>query len=178
MPDLEISQLPELFGPGLATTDAFALADLSASETKKITAKNLIQAGVALIDDGSIPAAKVDIPSVAIPDGSITTDKIADGAVTDAKINGGVSGTKLANGTVSSSKLDQVTDRGLDQADGKIGIANEVTPSSSAGISWNAQGLVTGAVSPIPAPDLPIATPTVVGAVTVRSRCSDRFLER
>ena len=166
MPDLEISQLPELFGPGLQTTDAFPLADLSASETKKITAKNLIQAGVALIDDSSIPYAKVDVPDVTIPDGAVTTDKIADGAVTDIKIQG-VNGSKLVNGSVSSAKLGDVTDRGLDQADGKIGITNEVTASSSAGISWNAQGLVTGAVSPIPAPDLPIATPTVVGAVSV-----------
>ena len=166
MPDLEISQLPELSGPGLATTDAFPLADLSASETKKITAKNLIQSGVALIDDSSIPYAKIDVPAVTIPDGAITTEKIADGAVTDIKIQG-VNGSKLVNGSVSGAKLGAVTDRGLDQVGGNIGITNAVTASSSAGISWNAQGLVTGAVSPIPGADLPVATATEPGVVSV-----------
>ena len=166
MPDLEISQLPELSGPGLATTDAFPLADLSASETKKITAKNLIQSGVALIDDSSIPYAKIDVPDVTIPDGAVTTDKIADGAVTDVKI-AGVNGSKISNGTVSSAKLGAVTDRGLDQVGGNIGITNSVVAGSSAGISWDAQGLITGAVSPLPAADLPVATATEPGVVSV-----------
>ena len=166
MPDLEISQLPELSGPGLSTTDVFPLADLSASETKKITAKNLIQSGVALIDAGSIPYDKIDVPTTTIPAGAVTTDKIADGAVTDIKIDG-VSGSKIVNGTVTGPKLGAITDRGLDQATGVIGITNDVTPSSSAGISWNAQGLVTGAVSPIPSSDLPIGTDLDVGVVSV-----------
>ena len=166
MPDLEISRLPELQGPGLATTDVVPLADLSASETKKITAKNLIQSGIALIDAGSIPYDKINVPAVTIPDGAVTTDKIADGAVTDEKVSG-VSGSKIINGTVTGPKLGAVTDRGLDQATGVIGITNDVTPSSSAGISWNAQGLVTGATSPIPTADLPVATDTATGVVSV-----------
>ena len=166
MPDLEISQLPELSGPGLANTDVLPLADMSASETKKITAKSLIQSGIALIDSGSIPYDKIDVPSTTIPDGAVTTDKIADGAVTDIKI-ANVDGSKIVNGTVTGPKLGAVTDRGLDQATGVIGITNDVTPSSSAGISWNAQGLVTGAVSPIPAADLPVATVINTGAVSV-----------
>ena len=166
MPDLEISQLPELSGPGLANTDVLPLADMSASETKKITAKSLIQSGIALIDNGSIPYDKIDAPASTLPDGSVTTDKIADGAVTDVKVSG-VSGSKIVNGTVTGPKLGAVTDRGLDQATGVIGITNDVTPSSSAGISWNAQGLVTGAVSPVPAADLPLATITDAGAVSV-----------
>jgi hypothetical protein len=166
MPDLEISRLPELQGPGLATTDVVPLADMSASETKKITAKNLIQSGIALIDAGSIPYDKINVPAVTIPDGAVTTDKIADGAVTDIKVND-VSGSKIINGTVTGPKLGAVTDRGLDQATGVIGITNDVTPSSSAGISWNAQGLITGATSPIPADDLPVATGTTTGIVSV-----------
>jgi hypothetical protein len=50
MPDLEISQLPALAGSGLQATDPLPLADISASETKKITAKDLVQRGVNLID--------------------------------------------------------------------------------------------------------------------------------
>jgi len=166
MPDLEISKLPELSGPGLANSDVLPLADMSASETKKITAKSLIQSGIALIDDNSIPFDKVNVPAVVIPDGSVTTDKLADGAVTDVKI-AGVNGSKISNGTVSSAKLGAVTDRGLDQVGGKIGITNSVTAGSSAGISWDAQGLITGATSPVPVADLPVATATDVGAVSV-----------
>ena len=59
MPDLEISNLPSLPGAALQSVDAIPLTDLSASETKKITAKDLIQNGIALIDPGSIPADKV-----------------------------------------------------------------------------------------------------------------------
>jgi hypothetical protein len=81
--DLKISELPALAGSLLAATDPLPLADLSASETKKITAKDLVQAGVALIDDGSIPAAKV---SLTTPPGSIGTTELADGSVTAAKL--------------------------------------------------------------------------------------------
>jgi len=50
MADLRISQLPALAGAVLQSDDALAIVDLSASETKKLTAKDLIQSGVALID--------------------------------------------------------------------------------------------------------------------------------
>ena len=166
MPDLEISQLPELSGPGLAASDVLPLADMSASETKKVTTKALIQSGIALIDNGSIPFDKIDAPTSTLPDGSVTTDKIQDGAVTDVKI-ASVNGSKIVNGTVSSAKLGAVTDRGLDQVGGNIGITNSVVAGSSAGISWDAQGLITGAVSPVPAADLPVATATEVGVVSV-----------
>ena len=166
MPDLEISQLPELSGLSLADSDVLPLADLSASETKKISAKSLIQSGIALIDNGSIPFDKIDAPSSTLPDGSVTTNKIQDGAVTDVKI-ANVDGSKIVNGTVSSAKLGAVTDRGLDQVGGNIGITNSVVSGSSAGISWDAQGLITGAVSPLPAADLPVATATDVGVVSV-----------
>ena len=166
MPDLEISKLPELSGPGLADLDVLPLADLSASETKKITAKNLIQASVALIDDGSIPWDKVNVPSTTIPDGSITTDMLQDGAVTDIKIDS-VNGSKIVNGSITTSKFGEVTDRGLDVTTGYIGIANAVATGSHAGISWDSHGLITGATSPIPTADLPIATNSNVGVVKV-----------
>ena len=78
MADLKITQLDPLSGASLAATDPLAIADVSASETKKITAKDLVQAAVGLIDDASIPAAKVVSSPVVIPDGSITASKLAD----------------------------------------------------------------------------------------------------
>ena len=58
MPDLEISNLPALAEAGVAATDPLAIADISASETKKVTVKDLIEAGLTFIDAASIPAAK------------------------------------------------------------------------------------------------------------------------
>jgi hypothetical protein len=83
MPDLEISKLPVLSGASLQASDPVALADLSAGDTKKITAKELIQHGVALIDDGSIPSSKVN--STLAP-GSVGTTQLADDSVTAVKL--------------------------------------------------------------------------------------------
>ena len=84
MPDLRISDLPAIAAGSLAATDPLALADLSASETKKVTIKDLIEGGVALIDDGSIPGAKV---SSSIAAGSIGTTELANDAVTAIKLD-------------------------------------------------------------------------------------------
>jgi hypothetical protein len=84
MADLKISQLSAISAAELQATDPLALADLSASETKKVTIKDLIEGGVLLIDDASIPGAKVDST---LADGSITTAKLANDAVTGAKIS-------------------------------------------------------------------------------------------
>ena len=59
MPDLEISKLPGLSGAALEQNDPLPITDTSAATTKKITAKDLVQNGLQLIDDGSIPAEKV-----------------------------------------------------------------------------------------------------------------------
>ena len=85
MADLKISQLPELSGAALQSDDVLAVADLSASETKKIKAKDLVQASLSQIDNGSIPSDKIDgslapesIGSVELADGSVTAAKLAD----------------------------------------------------------------------------------------------------
>jgi hypothetical protein len=57
--DLRISELPLLAGSDLQALDVVALADVSASETKKLSTKELIQFGVNLIDDESIPSSKL-----------------------------------------------------------------------------------------------------------------------
>jgi len=177
MPDLEISNLPALTGPGLDGNDPVAVADLSASETKKITAKDLVQSGIALVDDASVPAAKVaalgsaqlaanSVGSSQLANDSVDSSAIQAGAVTDAKIASGVSGSKLSDGTVTAAKLGAVTDRGLDQVDGNIGHTNTVTAGTAAGITFDAQGHIT-ATGAIPASDLPLATTTTVGGVIV-----------
>ena len=84
MPDLEISKLPPISGALLQAADPLALADLSASETKKVTVKDLVQGGIALIDDGSIPGSKLD---ATVPPSSVGTTALVDKSVTAAKLD-------------------------------------------------------------------------------------------
>ena len=91
MADLKISELTALAGANLATGDELAIVDTSASETKKITLQNLIESGVDLIADDSIPGAKIlfgtgEVAGTALVDAGVATAKIADDAITAAKI--------------------------------------------------------------------------------------------
>ena len=87
MPDLEISNLPALTAASLQGTDPVAVADLSAAETKKITIKDLLEGGFDLVDDETIPAAKISGSTVGA--GAVDTAQLADLAVTTAKIDAG-----------------------------------------------------------------------------------------
>jgi hypothetical protein len=80
--DQRITQLNELPKAGVAATDVLPIADVSASETKKVTAKNLVDAGLDLVDAGSIDLDKLDQSSTT----KLGTAALADEAVTYAKI--------------------------------------------------------------------------------------------
>jgi len=81
MPDQRIDQLNAETTP--AAADLLPVFSIAGSDTKKITVKNLVQQGAALVDDASIPVAKVNLS--------------------------GISGTNLTAGTVAASKLDTST---------------------------------------------------------------------
>ena len=83
MADLRITDLPALTAALLQASDPIAIADESASETKKISAKEFVQGAVGLIDAGSIPSDKV---SLTIPAGSVGTTELVDNSVTAAKL--------------------------------------------------------------------------------------------
>ena len=147
MPDFEISNLPAMSGTALQGIDPIPLTDLSASETKKITAKDLIQNGIALIDAGSIPGDKFNYTP---PPGSIGTLELADGSVTAIKMADGSSGIVQAGplptgnfqgqiGVDLTTDLFYVWDGGAWHAVAAAGSVNEVTSSTS--------GLVLIAVS-------------------------------
>lgn len=91
MSDLRISELPQLTGANLAGGDFFAVADISASETKKITVTDAIGYGVTLIADATIPGAKILFNSGTIAGSAIAT--------------GGIGATQLASGAVTAAKL-------------------------------------------------------------------------
>ena len=83
MADLQITQLPSIASASVAATDPLALADISASETKKVTVKDLVARGVAVIDAATIPATALSYPLSA---DSIVTATILDANVTNAKL--------------------------------------------------------------------------------------------
>lgn len=129
--------------------------------------------------DASIPAAKLENDSITslqiaanavgaseLADISVNTSSIIDGAVTDAKVSTNIDGAKLSNDTVTAAKIPATSlDRGLDKTTGDIGHTNAVTPGTSNGITFDAQGHVTG-TSALTASDMPVATTTTIGAVS------------
>jgi hypothetical protein len=89
--DLKITELQALAGANLAATDELAIADISASETKKITVNDLIAYGADLISNAEIPSAKISfaagsIVEASLATGSVTATKIGADAVTAAKL--------------------------------------------------------------------------------------------
>jgi hypothetical protein len=80
--DQRITQLTALPKAGVAATDVLPIADISASQTKKVTAKDLVDAGLDLIDVGSIDIDKLDQASTT----KLGTTALADDAVTAAKL--------------------------------------------------------------------------------------------
>ena len=83
MADQTISQLNLLAAGSLAATDELPIVDISASETKKIRASTLVEAGISLITNGSIDLIKLDQNSAT----KIGTSALADAAITSAKLN-------------------------------------------------------------------------------------------
>jgi hypothetical protein len=89
--DQKITQLTQLSEIDVAAIDVLPIVDISASETKKVTAKDLFEAGATLADSASIDLAKLDqasatkLGTVALADDAITAAKLAD----DSSINYG-----------------------------------------------------------------------------------------
>lgn len=91
MADLRISELAALAGGDLAAGDLLAIADVSASETKKITVTDLVGNASTLIADATIPGAKIlfgsnTIAGSALQNASVTATQIANDAVVASKL--------------------------------------------------------------------------------------------
>tara|TARA_R100000655_G_scaffold10080_1_gene24585 strand:- start:3867 stop:8231 length:4365 start_codon:yes stop_codon:yes gene_type:complete len=174
MPDLEITGLNNLPQGSVTATDAAVVADVSANETKQIAVKALIAGGVAVIDDGDIPAAKVgtlitnQVPTLAIQLGAVTNEKIQSSSSSTTGIDGG---TKLRDGTVTVDKFDASKfDRGLSVVSSKLGITNVVASGAGTknGFTYSTEGLITS-VGDLVTSDLSGAgaSTTALGAVSV-----------
>jgi hypothetical protein len=80
--DQRITQLTQLTEADVAAADVLPIVDISASETKKVTAKDLFEAGAALADAASIDLTKLDQSSTT----KLGTTALADDAITAAKL--------------------------------------------------------------------------------------------
>jgi len=169
MADLKISELNALAGSALATGDLVAVVDDSASETKKLTVGDLVANGVTLINDDTIPGAKILFAA-----GDIATAAVADSAITTAKIaNDGVTAAKLAD----ESTVDLVTT--LPGSGGFVGQLAVDTDDNSLhcwdGSSWlelKAGGSVNS-VSGSTVGVIDITATTTSGAVTIAAVIND-----
>lgn len=201
MADQKITALTELAEADVASTDVLPIADVSASETKKVSVKSLVEQGVDLIDDASIPAAKLAAitPSslgsssgakefIAGPTGAggaYSSRVIAASdlpVATDAALGGAAAGTGLTStsGTFSvdpatasaRGAVSLPTASGLNvDGSGVVSHQSSVTAQTKNGFTVNASGHIT-AVGSIPAGDLPKATTSAVGGVSVGSGLS------
>jgi hypothetical protein len=107
--DQRITQLTQLSEANVAAIDVLPIVDISASETKKVTAKDLFEAGATLADSASIDLVKLNqssttkLGTVALADDVITAAKLAN----DSSINYGPTEPSTDNfegrGHVSSS---------------------------------------------------------------------------
>ena len=86
MPDTEISKLPELTQVQLQPTDVLPVDDLSAVETKKVTASALVLGVLDQIPDGTIDPDKLDWSILS--SGSISGEDITDTTIAGRNIRG------------------------------------------------------------------------------------------
>lgn len=160
MADQTIHQLVELTTPVAA--DELPIFSLSSSDTKKITLKNLVQQGAALVDDASIPVAKVNLSG-------ISGTNLTNGTVTAAKFD---TSTIPATGgvTVSSSNLQLVAPTSPIVRNAGTGSLEHATSGVAAGtypkVTVDTKGHVT-AGDALTGADIPVATSAVVGGVSI-----------
>ena len=129
----------------------------------------------AKILDDAVTSAKLAanaVDATALADNAVDSGALASNAVIEAKIAANaVVNAKIADGTITAAKLNTSNiDRSLNVASGNLGINNAVTGGAAtrSGITYNAQGLITGSVA-LAAGDLPVSTTSAVGGVSIAS---------
>lgn len=183
MADSTITQLnPLLAADAQASVDVLPVADVSTSETKKITIADVVTAGIGSVTDGTVPGAKLvtgsvtaaqigtgEVGTTEIADGSVTTAKLADGAVTAVKIaTGTITATQIAADAVGSSELaDDAVDTAAIQA-------SAVTTAKIADDAITAAKIATGAVGASEIADASITSAELAdGSVTTAKIVDD-----
>ena len=196
MADLRISDLPALAQADAEATDDIPLNDVSAAETKRITAKALVQRGVSnLIDDGAIPGAKIAddgitqtqiaddavgadqlaasaVVTASIVDANVTEAKIADAAVTTAKIaDDAVTSDKLAAGSADTTALAATSVTTAKIAD------DAVTNAKIATDAVNADSIEAAAVGTAELADGSVTTAKLAADAVTNTKLADNAVE-
>jgi hypothetical protein len=120
------------------------VADVSASESKKITVTGFIGQAITLVADATIPSGKL-----LFSDGSIPSGALANGAATEAKIaSGAVSGSKLGeNSTVNIVETLPATGAYIGQIGLESGQNKGYVWNGSQWVAFRAAGSVNTVVS-------------------------------
>ena len=163
MQDLKITELPPMPSMDLRAADPLAIASLGASETRKITAKQLMDHGVLLLEPHAIPGEKINLTGLdggAFVDGSLPVSKLKASTV---PANGGLS---VAGGLLQLSA--PTAPLSLSGTGALTHLTSGVIAGSYAKVTVDQFGHVTLG-GPLKAADLPVATATDVGAISVGS---------
>jgi len=161
MQDLKITELPPMPSMDLRAADPLAIASLGASETRKITAKELMDHGVLLLEPRAIPGDKLDLRGLdgsSFVDGSLPVSKLKASTV---PANGGLS---VAGGLLQLGA--PTAPLSLSGTGSLTHLPSGVVAGSYAKVTVDEFGHVTLG-GPLKAADLPIATTTDVGAISV-----------
>jgi hypothetical protein len=145
-----------------AAADVLPVYSIAGSDTKKITVKDLVQQGAALVDDASIPVAKVNLSGISgtnLSAGTVAASKLDTSTI---PATGGV--------TVSSSNLQLVAPTSPIVLNAGTGSLEHAVSGATAGtytkVTVDTRGHVTvGAL--LAGADLPVATSSVVGGVSI-----------
>lgn len=117
MPDTEISKLPPLSKAQIQANDVLAIADISAVETKKVTADDLVTGALERVPDGTIDPNKLNW-SILDSD-SISGDDLSDGSIADEKlIANTLTARSIAPNAIGASEL---ADSSVDTAALQVG---------------------------------------------------------
>ena len=110
----------------------------SSTDTKKITAKQLVQQGAALIDDGSIPGSKVNLASL-LNGAIVNADISATAAIAYSKLATLASGNIVLGSSAGVASSTPIT--------GDISISNAGVTSISSGVIVNADINASAAIA-------------------------------
>ena len=145
-----------------AAADVLPVYSIAGSDTKKITVKNLVQQGAALVDDASIPVAKVNLSGISgtnLSAGTVAASKFDTSTI---PATGGV--------TVSSSNLQLVAPTSPIVRNAGTGSLEHAVSGATAGtytkVTIDVRGHVTTGTT-LAGADVPVATESVIGGVSI-----------
>ena len=133
MPNQRIDQLNAETTP--AAADLLPIYSIAGSDTKKITIKNLVQQGAALVDDASIPLAKVSLGGLSIANANID----ASAAISYSKLAPLTSGNIVLGNSSNIAASQAVT--------GDVTISNTGVTAIAAGVIVDADINASAAIA-------------------------------